>query len=66
MAHDEAQAAGPTKLVIRNIGLVLSGAMDFPCCSMPSQAAEAHLARGLTAGSSRIIHSYTNECIRMN
>jgi hypothetical protein len=27
---------------------------------------EAHLARGLTAGSSWIIHLYTNECIRMN
>src|SRR6266403_1860883 len=30
MAHDEPQAAGPTKLVIRNIGLVLSGAMEKP------------------------------------
>src|SRR5258708_39551234 len=30
MAHDEPQAAGPTKLVIRNIGLMLSGAMEKP------------------------------------
>src|SRR3981189_1113151 len=30
MAHDEPQAAGPTKLVIRNIGLLLSGAMEQP------------------------------------
>src|ERR1700738_4219644 len=30
MAHDEPQAAGPTKLVIRNIGLLLSGAMENP------------------------------------
>src|ERR1700732_124125 len=30
MAHDEPQAAGPTKLVIRNIGLVLSGALEKP------------------------------------
>src|ERR1700694_3030616 len=28
MAHDEPQAAGPSKLVIRNIGLMLSGAME--------------------------------------
>lgn len=30
MAHDEPQAAGPTKLVIRNIGLLLSGDIDKP------------------------------------
>src|SRR6202142_3384985 len=30
MAHDEPQAAGPTRLVIRNIGLVLSGALEKP------------------------------------
>src|ERR1700726_4564002 len=30
MAHDEPQAAGPTKLVIRNIGLMLSGALEKP------------------------------------
>src|SRR3978361_1958655 len=30
MAHDEAQATGPTKLVIRNIGLLLSGAIEKP------------------------------------
>jgi enamidase len=30
MAHDAPEAAGPTKLVIRNIGLLLSGAMEKP------------------------------------
>lgn len=30
MAHDEPQAAGPTTLVIRNIGLLLSGAIENP------------------------------------
>src|SRR6202051_2091765 len=30
MTHDEPQAAGPTKLVIRNIGLMLSGALEKP------------------------------------
>src|ERR1700729_1958613 len=30
MAHDEPQAGGPTRLVIRNIGLLLSGAMEKP------------------------------------
>ena len=31
MSHDAPQApAGPTKLVIRNIGLLLSGDMDKP------------------------------------
>src|SRR5260370_26167765 len=28
MAHDEPEAAGATKLVMRNMGLVLSGAME--------------------------------------
>src|SRR6202047_1868106 len=30
MAHDAPQAAGRSKLVIRNIGLLLSGAMEKP------------------------------------
>ena len=30
MAHDAPQATGPSKLVIRNIGLLLSGAMEKP------------------------------------
>ena len=30
MAHDEPRATGPTKLVIRNIALVLSGALERP------------------------------------
>src|SRR3979411_1965863 len=30
MAHDAPAATGPSKLVIRNIGLLLSGAMEKP------------------------------------
>src|SRR3982075_1038619 len=40
MAHDESQAAGPTKLVIRNIGLVLSGAMERPILDADTIIAE--------------------------
>src|SRR5260370_10383587 len=40
MAHDEPQAAGPTKLVIRNIGLVLSGALERPILDADTIAAE--------------------------
>src|SRR6202163_1069203 len=40
MAHDETQAAGPTKLVIRNIWLVLSGAMEQPILDSDTIVAE--------------------------
>ena len=40
MAHDESQAAGPTKLVIRNIGLLLSGAMEKPILDADTILAE--------------------------
>jgi enamidase len=40
MAHDESQAAGPTKLVIRNIGLLLSGAMEKPILDADAIVAE--------------------------
>src|SRR6266436_5066584 len=40
MAHDEPQAAGPTKLVIRNIGLILSGAMEKPILDADTIVAE--------------------------
>src|SRR5258705_8416278 len=40
MAHDEPQAAGPTKLVIRNIGLLLSGAMEMPILDADTIVAE--------------------------
>jgi hypothetical protein len=40
MAHDEPQAAGPTKLVIRNIGLLLSGAMEKPILDADTIVAE--------------------------
>ena len=30
MAHDAPQATGPSKLVIRNIGLMLTGALEKP------------------------------------
>src|SRR5258706_7511916 len=40
MAHDEPQAAGPTKLVIRNIGLMLSGALEKPILDADAIVAE--------------------------
>ena len=40
MAHDAPQATGPTKLVIRNIGLLLSGAMEKPILDADTIVAE--------------------------
>src|SRR3982074_2633738 len=40
MAHDQPQAAGPAKLVIRNIGLLLSGAMEKPILDADTIMAE--------------------------
>src|SRR5947208_2437970 len=40
MAHDAPQAAGPSKLVIRNIGLLLSGAMEKPILDADTIVAE--------------------------
>jgi enamidase len=40
MAHDEPQAGGPTRLVIRNIGLLLSGAMEKPILDADTIVAE--------------------------
>src|SRR5689334_16921609 len=40
MAHDEPQAVGPSKLVIRNIGLLLSGAMEKPILDADTIVAE--------------------------
>src|ERR1700733_12614756 len=40
MAHDEPQAAGPSKLVIRNIGLLLSGMMEKPILDADTILAE--------------------------
>jgi enamidase len=40
MAHDEPQAGGRTKLVIRNIGLLLSGAMEKPILDADTIVAE--------------------------
>ena len=40
MAHDAPQATGPTKLVIRNIGLLLSGAMERPILDADTIVAE--------------------------
>src|ERR1700732_3630394 len=40
MAHDEPQGAGPTRLVIRNIGLLLSGAMEKPILDADTILAE--------------------------
>ena len=40
MAHDAPAAAGPSKLVIRNIGLVLSGALENPILEADTVVAE--------------------------
>src|SRR3979411_1562229 len=40
MAHDALVAAGPSKLVIRNIGLLLSGAMEQPILDADTIVAE--------------------------
>src|SRR5437773_4065148 len=40
MAHDAPQATGPSKLVIRNIGLILSGAMEKPILEADTIVAE--------------------------
>jgi enamidase len=40
MAHDEPQAAGATKLAIRNIGLLLSGALEKPILDADTIVAE--------------------------
>jgi enamidase len=40
MAHDEPQAGGPSKLVIRNIGLLLSGMMEKPILDADTILAE--------------------------
>src|SRR6202049_2559830 len=40
MAHDDHQAAGPPKRVTRNIGLLLSGAMEKPILDADTIVAE--------------------------
>src|ERR1700756_528881 len=40
MAHDTPQATGPGKLVIRNIGLMLSGALEKPILDADTIVAE--------------------------
>src|ERR1700753_4179563 len=40
MAHEKPQAAGRSKLVIRNIGLLLSGAMEKPILDADTIVAE--------------------------
>src|SRR6201982_1989294 len=40
MAHDAPQATGPSKLVIRNIGLMLSGALQKPILDADTIVAE--------------------------
>src|SRR6201995_4326761 len=40
MAHDAPQATGPSKLVIRNIGLLLSGALEHPILDADTIVAE--------------------------
>ena len=40
MAHDAPQATGPSKLVIRNIGLLLSGMLEKPILDADTIVAE--------------------------
>src|SRR4029079_12239002 len=40
MAHDAPQPTGPSKLVIRNIGLLLSGALEKPILDADTVVAE--------------------------
>ena len=40
MAHDAPQATGPTKLVIRNIGLLAAGALERPILDADTIVAE--------------------------
>src|ERR1700721_621545 len=40
MPHDQPQAGGPSRLVIRNIGLLLSGAMEKPILDADTIVAE--------------------------
>ena len=40
MAHEEAAAAGPTKLVVRNVGLMLSGMLERPILDADALVAE--------------------------
>ncbi|HWL20216.1 MAG TPA: Enamidase, partial [Bradyrhizobium sp.] len=40
MAHDAPQATGPSKLVVRNIGLLLSGALERPILDADTIVAE--------------------------
>src|SRR3982074_3396332 len=47
MAHDEPQAAGPTKLVIRNIALLLPGAMEKPILDADTIVAENGRVTGI-------------------
>ena len=54
MAHDAPQATGPSKLVIRNIGLLLSGALEKPILDADTIVAEngkitAHRPRSRTS-----------------
>src|SRR6266699_7040415 len=65
MAHDQPQATGPTKLVIRNIGLLLSGAMEKPILDADTIVAENGKITGIgrakdidAEGATTIIDAY--------
>src|SRR6478735_6678860 len=47
MAHDAPQATGPSKLVIRNIGLLLSGALEKPILDADTIVAESGKITGI-------------------
>ena len=55
MAHDAPQATGPSKLVIRNIGLVLSGALEKPILDGDTIVAENGKISAIPAAQNRNI-----------
>jgi enamidase len=65
MAHDEPKAAGPNKLVIRNIGLLLSGAIEKPVLDADTIVADNGRITGIgrvkdldTGGATTIIDAH--------
>jgi enamidase len=53
MAHDAPHATGPSKLVIRNIGLMLSGALEKPILDADTIVAENGKITAIGRGKTR-------------
>jgi len=71
MAHDAPQQTGPSKLVIRNIGLLLSGAMEKPILDADTVVAENGRITGIgrakdlnTEGATTIVDTNGTKSIR--